>query len=153
MRNLARHCMSNQSSGPRTDTRTGQIMPHRRSSDVASAVWLIDEEGICRAFISPSVMGVTNQYVLAIASTTAASTRQPRIHTRRKLVTSRQDHSAAGPLSPVGVLSLENEPRTSLWPPRLSIWWRLMHLSLPGGLPQALNKEHLHAFKPMTLSQ
>jgi hypothetical protein len=38
------------------DTRTGQTMPHRRSSDVASAVWLINEETTSRTFISPSVM-------------------------------------------------------------------------------------------------
>ena len=75
MRNLARHCMSNQSSGPRTDTRTGQIMPHRRSSDVASAVWLIDEESISRTFTSPSVMGLTNQSVLAAALVTAVVVR------------------------------------------------------------------------------
>ncbi|OSS47014.1 hypothetical protein B5807_09797 [Epicoccum nigrum] len=128
-------------------------MPHRRSSDVASAVWLIDEEGICRTFISPSVMGVTNRYALALASTTAVPTRQPRIHTRRKLVTFRQDQSAVGPLSPVGVRSLEFEPRTSLWLLTLSIWWRLMQLPLQRGLPQSLKKEHLHTFKPMTLTE
>lgn len=46
MRHLGRHCISNQSSGLRTDARTGQSMPHRRSSDVANAVWLIFEEAI-----------------------------------------------------------------------------------------------------------
>ncbi|KAJ8112745.1 hypothetical protein OPT61_g4954 [Boeremia exigua] len=45
-------------------------MPHRRSSDVASAVWLIDEDSISRTFTSPSVMGVTNQSALAPASIT-----------------------------------------------------------------------------------
>lgn len=39
-------------SGPRADTRTGQSMPHRRSSDVASAVWLIAEEAISRLALS-----------------------------------------------------------------------------------------------------
>lgn len=41
MRNLARHRISSQSSRLREDARTGQSMPHRRSSDVAAAVWLI----------------------------------------------------------------------------------------------------------------
>lgn len=44
MRRLARPRISNQSSGLRKDARTGQSMPHRRSSDVAAAVWLISEE-------------------------------------------------------------------------------------------------------------
>src|SRR5690242_2980784 len=77
MRNRTRHCMSNQSSGPRTDTRTGQIMPHRRSSDVASAVWLIYEESTSRTFTSPSVMGVTNQSVLVPALVAVVLARKP----------------------------------------------------------------------------
>lgn len=73
MRNLARHCISRQSSGPREHTRTGQNMPHRRSSDVASAVWLISEEATSRAFISPSVMAFTKVSTLARLPVSAVS--------------------------------------------------------------------------------
>jgi hypothetical protein len=48
------------------DTRTGQIMPHRRSSDVASAVWLINEETTSRTFISPSVMAFTRVFACGL---------------------------------------------------------------------------------------
>lgn len=100
MRHLARHCTSNQSSGPRTDTRTGQIMPHRRSSDVASAVWLIVEESISRTFTSPSVMGVTNQPVLAPASITVVPART--VYPQFAGNASRLGKvSTVGPLSPV----------------------------------------------------
>lgn len=43
MRHLARHRILSQSYGIRKDARTDQSMPHRRSSDVANAVWLIYE--------------------------------------------------------------------------------------------------------------
>lgn len=101
MRHLARHCMSNQPSGPRADTRTGQIMPHRRSSDVASAVWLIDEESISRTFTLPSVMGVTNHTVLAPTSVTVVFARNRVSTARRKRVTFKQSQSTVGPFSPV----------------------------------------------------
>lgn len=60
MRNLGRHCISRQSSGPWRHTRTSQSMTHRRSSDVASASWLIHGQTGSWTFISPSVSAFTN---------------------------------------------------------------------------------------------
>jgi hypothetical protein len=57
------------------DTRTAQSMPHRRSSDVASAVWLISEKAMSRTFISPSVMALTRPSVLARLQVSATSAR------------------------------------------------------------------------------
>jgi hypothetical protein len=99
MRNLARHCMSNQSSGPRTDTRTGQIMPHRRSSDVASAVWSIDEESISRAFTLSSVMCA--EPIRTDSCTCCRRFCERTFTALRERVTHGQHQSTAWPHSPV----------------------------------------------------
>ncbi len=148
MRHLARHCTSNQSSGPRTDTRTGQIMPHRRSSDVASAVWLIVEESISRIFTSPSVMGVTNQSVLAPASAAVilARTAYPQFAGN---VTFRQSQSTVGPLSPVIMPVHEFGRRVYQWLSICQYGGKPVQLFPAMELPRSLNEAYLHVNRPM----
>lgn len=56
-RTWAHHRISSQSSVLRKAARTGQSIPHRRSSDVAAAVWLIHEDTIYPVCLSQSIMG------------------------------------------------------------------------------------------------
>jgi len=75
MQRLGRHCISSQSSKLWKDARSDQSMPHRRSSDVAAAVWLICEETIYPDIISQSIMALTNPSAMSRLAVTADQTR------------------------------------------------------------------------------
>jgi len=123
MRHLVRHCISRQSSGDRDDARTGQSLPHRRSSDVADTVWLNRQEAFTRASVWQSIAALTEPSAwlrpLFAADQTGNACSQVAAKRRHKMARPHTLSERPSPVAPprTGFLVVHNMPAGLIFSP------------------------------------